>query len=547
MRSQTASGPSADCFESREDCRRRSCGDASPLRTANTIAIARDRFGCAAVGAAVGCAGGKPALSRLVRVVCLSLLVGSALAPWCVHATQASLPASAPSYASAGDSSGPIPVLGLLETLGPSRTPAPTSTVTQTPTSTSTQTPTATPAPTPTEAPPLGYAIKGIVIDERTGLGLAGAVVRLWRGTGGDWHSIRETTTVSGGIFYFEISPQMVLYRLTEDDPEGYVSVSASLAPGVDGSVLDANLVRFSLPTTPGLVHDFVFVDTWYLPVPTPTSTDEPTMSPPPVPTSTPSPSHTPSNTIIPTPTRTSTPTPTSTLTATATLSPTPSITPTPTATPTPIRICYCSGEGEVIYRVHRSLFHGYTTEAARDSDLRLIGSPPAPFGWSEPEFVTDRSWLPASEVWEDFWSAELWKPQIEGCTIVGLSHPNGEPEWVRGDTHLIRRKFLLQPPESGMGLTETSLTMWSDNKTAWWWEGSLVSTNLESFGGTISIYPDGVNIYGGLYTLAIQNSNDFWQTTNPQGVAFELCVTWSHIGGAGRVIHLPLIHRDWQ
>ena len=91
------------------------------------------------------------------------------------------------------------------------------------------------------------------------------------------------------------------------------------------------------------------------------------------------------------------------------------------------------------------------------------------------------------------------------------------------------------------MRIVHADLEMWSDNKTAWWWEGVLVSNDHETYGGVIDLFPGPIAPEGGLYTLAIQNSNDFWQTANPMGTAFELCVTWAH-SDMGYRYQLPLV-----
>lgn len=153
---------------------------------------------------------------------------------------------------------------------------------------------------------------------------------------------------------------------------------------------------------------------------------------------------------------------------------------------------------------------------------------------------------MPAASVWAYDWSDLYWQPTIQGCTIIGLLDSSGSPEHAGGTTHLIRREFLLSPPQSGMGITQASLRMWSDNKAAWWWQGSLISTDLERYAGELSMFPGRIATLGGLYTLAIQNSNDGYHSGNPHGTAFKLCVTWSHVGGTGRVLDVPLILKNW-
>lgn len=111
----------------------------------------------------------------------------------------------------------------------------------------------------------------GRVVDVETGGGLAGAAVRLYRGVGDvDWILAREATTDDTGLFVWSISAVAAQYKLTEDDPAGHTSVSAALPPGIDGLVVDANTIEFSLPDQPS-VGEFVFTDA------SPTLTETPT------------------------------------------------------------------------------------------------------------------------------------------------------------------------------------------------------------------------------------------------------------------------------
>jgi len=132
-------------------------------------------------------------------------------------------------------------------------TPTPTSTATYTPTPTVDGTVTNTPTPTSTSA---SKDISVRVIDDE-GEGLAGATVRLYR----SGVQLREGTTNSTGWLVWNISPVMVPYRLVEQDPPGYTSVSASLPPGVSGVVLGPNTIEFLLPEGPGIVGPFIFTD----------------------------------------------------------------------------------------------------------------------------------------------------------------------------------------------------------------------------------------------------------------------------------------------
>lgn len=279
-----------------------------------------------------------------------------------------------------------------------------------------------------------------------------------------------------------------------------------------------------------------------------PTRTPTHTLTPPATPTATdtPGPSPTPTHT----PTATNTPGPSPTPTAIPTIPTIPPVyklyipdlvngmpplppTPTPTASPTPrpmpIQQCFGSAPGEcLVYRVDASLFRGYERDSAGDSPLIPITSPPAPAGWNQPAFVPDSSWRPGATVWWDAWSGSGWSPLFPGAVIIGLMDAGGNREGVDGVTHLIRHHFHLTPPQPGWRITSAVLDMWSDNKTAWWWEGTLVMIDRQQFGGQVELFPAYVAPEGGMYVLAVQNSNDYMRIENPQGTAFRLCVTWA-------------------
>ena len=148
--------------------------------------------------------------------------------------------------------------------------------------------PTAT--PTATQTPTTKY-VAGRVVNRAGGAGLAGAVVRLYRGTGPGKTLVREATTGESGSFWFEVSPIMGWYTLTETDPPGYTSYTATIPSGVTGNVVDANTIEFDMPSGPG-AGDFIFTDE----VSTITLTPTPTLSP--TPTETP----TPTSTLTPAP-----------------------------------------------------------------------------------------------------------------------------------------------------------------------------------------------------------------------------------------------------
>jgi 5-hydroxyisourate hydrolase-like protein (transthyretin family) len=346
--------------------------------------------------------------------------------------------------------------------------------------------PTLTPTPPAATTPsPAAKWIFGTVIDVGTGRGLAGATVRLYRSMGSGWELRREATTLADGAFGFGVSPADSGYRLTEEDPAEYDSVAAYLPATVSGTVVDLNTLDFSLPAQTG-VGEFVFVDIWEGCVPTETST--------------PSPSSTPSK--------------------------------TPTATPSD-ELCYDALPSQVlIYRIVEADFYGYTLNDASLSPLIPVTSPPAPVGWNQPGFVPDSAWRAGIEVLWDQWSVPNWVA-FPGAVIVGLADAHGVQEGLDGTTHLIRNTFQLVAPGPGMRLASVTLQMWSDNKTAWWWDGVLVVHGHEGPGGQVELIPAYVRPDGGTYTLAVQNSNDRQRMVNPQGTAFRICVTWARMEDA--------------
>jgi len=92
------------------------------------------------------------------------------------------------------------------------------------------------------------------------------------------------------------------------------------------------------------------------------------------------------------------------------------------------------------------------------------------------------------------------------------------------------------------MQVAQAILEMWSDNKTEWWWEGASVSYDREGYIGQVNLSPIHIGPHGGLYVLAIQNSNDRASHHNPQGTACRLCVTWVVPGAPGYQVYLPVI-----
>jgi len=274
--------------------------------------------------------------------------------------------------------------------------------------------------------------------------------------------------------------------------------------------------------------------------------TGRPTLTPSPIatatttPTASATPTGTATATITPSPTATATPTLTPTPTATPTLTPSP--TATATGTPSPVELRYCSSSGDLIRRIDASSFSGYRTESASNSPLIHITCPPAPPGWNLPGYTPDSSWQAGVQVWWDTWS--LRGPLIPDCAIVGLAAQDDKPEGGDQTTHLYRRVFTLARPQSGMQIAGAVLEMWSDNKTAWWWEGELIADDREGHVGEIELFPKHISPWGGDYTLAIQNSNDHMHVENPQGTAFQLRVTWVFAGQIENPLALPIIHK---
>lgn len=245
----------------------------------------------------------------------------------------------------------------------------------------------------------------------------------------------------------------------------------------------------------------------------------------------TPTPTSTPTETATPTPTHTATPTATSTdlPTPTNTLAPTlPAATFTPTPTTAPIEICYPSlPENVLLYEVDPALFRGYLGDSSGEYPLLIIPQPPAPMGWNRLDFTPDANWRAPDEVYWPQWEAPEWNRRIEGAKILGLTE-GGRPKGVDGATHLLRTLLTLTPPEPGMQLTSVAVERWSDNSTACWWNGVLVTTSGQGYVGWLTIPTTLYDPSGGEYVLAIQNSNDYTYDDNAHGTSFRVCVTWN-------------------
>lgn len=184
--------------------------------------------------------------------------------------------------------------------------------------------------------------------------------------------------------------------------------------------------------------------------------------------------------------------------------------------------VSYCCSAGDPVYRIDASDFPPYTCQYARDCPLILVSEPPAPSGWNQVGFVPGGSWQDASLVWWGAWDG--WAPTPEGCEPIGLLDVQSRPEGRDGTTHLHRQSLDLTPPTLGMCIKKAVLEMWSDNRSAWWWQGDMVASNREGFAGRVAVSADESD---GTHLLAIQNSNDYAGGDNPQGTACRLVVTW--------------------
>ena len=232
--------------------------------------------------------------------------------------------------------------------------------------------------------------------------------------------------------------------------------------------------------------------------------------------------------------------TPVATSVPTATRTPAPTLTPTPL--PEPVTECYGSEEGDAIYLIDARSFSGYTSPSASGSPLIHVGSPPAPEGWNQPGYVPTGNWQAAKILWHIAWEDPGWGPIIPGVRPIGLVNERAMWREQAGVTQLIRKTVVLTPPAAGMRISRAVLEMWSDNKTAWWWQGRLIADDREGYVGALDLVPEHIAPRGGTYVLAIQNSNDQVTNDNPQGTAFRLCVTWEALANMMPRLHVPMI-----
>ncbi|NLS79115.1 MAG: hypothetical protein GXY76_17835, partial [Chloroflexi bacterium] len=160
----------------------------------------------------------------------------------------------------------------------------------------------------------------------------------------------------------------------------------------------------------------------------------------------------------------------------------------------------------------------------------------PAPAGWNQPGYAPGAGWRPADRVYWPVWEAYPWRPYPPHADILGVQGEDG-PEGIDGTTHLLRGQVTLHAPAAGWRVTSALLRTWSDNRANWYWDGQLIRQNVQGPMGTedgagepvgwLELYPEHVGALGGVYQLAIQNSNDYWYIPNPQGTAWEVCVWW--------------------
>jgi hypothetical protein len=146
--------------------------------------------------------------------------------------------------------------------------------------------------------------------------------------------------------------------------------------------------------------------------------------------------------------------------------------------------------------------------------------------------------------VWWEDWARGDWAQRPEGSTPLGWLDARGNAEGVDATTLLFRRTFRLLPPGAGALVRASTLEMWSDNKSAWFWQGEAVMDNRQTYIGTVALFPRHVDAQGGTYTLAVQNSNDTMENVNPQGLAYRLCVTWAVPQREPQRLFLPLLLR---
>jgi hypothetical protein len=199
---------------------------------------------------------------------------------------------------------------------------------------------------------------------------------------------------------------------------------------------------------------------------------------------------------------------------------------------PTVVREAW-SDTSAMLYRLSpTSRYRPYRGNIAALNDLIVAPEPPAPRGWNQPGFAPDGSWrqarlLPIEPVWVTFFRPRPENPPLPTGRIIGI-RSEGRTEAVDGMTHLIRQTITLTPPGAYYRLASAQLVMWSDNKSAWWWEGRRLPVQGEGYVGSIELMPHLVGQQGGRYLLAVQTSNDYQSVGgNPHGTAYVVRATW--------------------
>jgi len=130
-------------------------------------------------------------------------------------------------------------------------------------------------APTPTPTPATEWAVRGRVVDEESGQGLAGALLQASIWDGWAWHPVASAMSDSEGYYELRFNPgvDLVTFEVQHTPPPGYSPVRASSASG--GQVIDSATIRFvSAPRGAYEGNDFYAA---FEVTPTATSTATPT------------------------------------------------------------------------------------------------------------------------------------------------------------------------------------------------------------------------------------------------------------------------------
>jgi len=184
------------------------------------------------------------------------------------------------------------------------------------------------------------------------------------------------------------------------------------------------------------------------------------------------------------------------------------------------------SGDGGAT-RVRYVRFSAYSTAHARDSNLRIVPESRAGIGWNSDLAFDDSSWhttVQAGAYALSIWQRFGWLNSVPpGAHVMCYYSSCGFPDHPERATTVHRRKFQIHPP-AGQILDRVYLYMWSDNKSAWYINGTMVRTNDEGYIPTVDI-TNLVTADGSDNLLAIQVSNDH---DNPTGVAWSIYATYT-------------------